>query len=154
MITATVESFMGAWPELQPHLPRHHEELALYKDKMPLDVSILRYASWEADGSLLFVAVRCDGALVGYFVGIIGTSPHYQTTLCCKMDVIYLTPEHRGAGTGRLLMTTIRAELKRRGCQVWYMGSKNHKPIEALFLACGFEPCETYFSQWIGDEHA
>jgi hypothetical protein len=26
------------------------------------------------------------------------------------------------------------------------MGSKNHKPIEQLFVACGFEPTETYFT--------
>lgn len=151
MITAAVESFVDCWPEFHALLPIHHKELALYQDKMPLDVDYARYASWEHDGSLLFVAVRENGNVIGYFAGLVGTSPHYQSTLCCKMDVIFLEEAHRGFGTGKLLMDTIRAELKRRGVQVWYMGSKNHKPIEALFMACGFEPMETYFSQWIGD---
>jgi hypothetical protein len=58
MITASVESFVDCWPELQPHLPRHHAELALYQDRMPLDVDFARYAAWEGDGSLVFVALR------------------------------------------------------------------------------------------------
>lgn len=151
MITAAVESFSDVWPELQPLLPLHHEELALYKEQMPLDVDPRRYIAWEHDGSLVFVGVRSDGGLIGYFAGLVGTSPHYRSTLACKMDVIYLHPDHRGFGTGKLLMSTVMAEMKRRGVKVVWMGSKNHKPIEQLFVACGFEPTETYFSQWIGD---
>jgi GNAT superfamily N-acetyltransferase len=151
MITASLESFVDCWPELQPHLPRHHAELALYQDRMPLDVDFARYAAWEGDGSLVFVALRDLGQMVGYFAGVVGTSPHYKSTLSCKMDVIWAEPEHRGLGAGKLLMTTVMAELKRRGVKVVWMGSKNHKPIEQLFVACGFEPTETYFSQWIGD---
>jgi GNAT superfamily N-acetyltransferase len=150
-ITAQVESFIDCWPDLQPLLPLHWAELAIHQDKMPLDVDYLTYHRQEEAGELLFITLRNRGDLVGYFAGLIGRSPHYKSTLACKMDVIYLYPEHRGFGAGKLLMDTIKAELKRRGVQVWYMGSKNHKPIEALFMACGFEPMETYFSQWIGD---
>lgn len=151
MITAQVEGFMAARTEMEPLLPLHWEELALYRDKMPLDVDWGRYAAWEEGGSLLFVTLRDDGRLVGYFVGVVGTSPHYQGTLMCKMDVVYLVPEHRGAGSGNLLMETIKRELLRRGVKLWWMGSKNHKPIEGLFRAHGFTQEEAYFAQWIGD---
>lgn len=151
MITAAVESFADVWPEMQPLLPLHHAELALFQDKMPLDVDVRRYFAWDNDGALLTVILRESGALIGYFVGIVGTSPHYQSTLMCKMDVVFLVKEHRGQKAGSLLLDTVKAELKRRGVKLWWMGSKVHLPIAPLLEAHGFELAETYHTQWIGD---
>lgn len=151
MITTHVESFIGAIPELAPLFPMHWEELALFKDRMPLDIDFCFYRAAEDRGELLFITSREAGRLVGYFVGIVGHSPHYQGTLTCKMDVVYLVPEHRGAGVGGQLVNAVEAELKRRGVKCWWMGSKNHKPIEALFVTHGFEPAETYFAKWLED---
>lgn len=154
MITAQHESFEACLEEMKPLLPLHWEELALFRDKMPLDPDYAYFVRQERAGQLQFVTLRQAGELLGYYVGMIGPSPHYKSTLTAKMDVIYLVPEHRGAGAGGMLMAEIRRGLKQRGVKLWWMGSKNHKPIEALFRAFGFTDEESYFALWIGDDDA
>lgn len=154
MITAQIESLTEQLPELKPLLPEHWAELALYQDRMPLDPDFAYYEAMDAAGKMLLATIRENGALVGYFVGILGASPHYRSTPMCKMDVVYVHPDHRGQHAGTLLLDTVKRELKRRGVRCWWVGSKNHKPIEWLFEQFGFERSETYFSMWIGDDDA
>lgn len=151
LLTSQVEGFIDCLDEVRPILTTHWHELGLYRDKMPLDPAWSYYEQAERRGEILFITLRLGGQLVGYFGGLLGPAPHYQSTLTCKMDVIYLAPEHRGLGIGKILLDATKAELTRRGVKLWWVGSKNHKPIEALFGAYGFEPTETYFSMWIGD---
>lgn len=152
LLTAQVETLADQIDTLKPLLPLHWEELALYKDRMPLDPDYAWYLRTEEEGRLLLVTLRADGEPVGYFVGTLGASPHYRSTPACKMDILYVHPDHRGASAGLLLLRTIRRELKRRGIKIWWMGSKNHKSIERLFERYGFDRAETHFSMWIGGD--
>jgi len=151
LFTTAVESFMAARPELEPVFPIHWEELALFKDKMPLDPCWESFAAYESTGKLLFVTLRERGRLAGYFVGIVAPALHYHGTLTAKMDLLYVVPEHRGNDGGNILLDAVMAELKRRGVQLVWMGSKNHKPIEGLFESRGFTHEESYFAKWIGE---
>jgi GNAT superfamily N-acetyltransferase len=153
MFTAVVEPFMSQVEELRPLLPLHWEELGIYKDRMPLDPEWEVYEAFEDSGALLYVPLRCAGALVGYFIGIITPGLHYRQTLTCKMDIAFVLPEHRGGG-GRVLFDAVKAELRRRGVALWWVGSKDHHPIEGFYEALGFERQETYFAMWLGDDHA
>lgn len=150
LFTAEVESFMENRAVLEDIFPRHWEEIAIFRDKMPLDPMWETYAQFEADGRLLFIGLRAAGCLVGYFVGMIAPGLHYGSTLTGKMDLIYIEPDFRGEGAGRLLMDAVLAEGKRRGVQMWWMGSKCHKPIEDFFRSYGFTQEETYFALWTG----
>lgn len=153
MFTAAPEPFMAQVEELKPLLPLHWKELAIYKDRMPLDPEWESYAVYEAAGRLMYVPLRQAGELIGYFLGIVGPGLHYQTTLTCKMDIAYVLPEYRGSA-GRILFDAVKAELKRRGVKLWWVGSKDHHPIEGFYEALGFERQETYFAMWIGDQDA
>lgn len=150
MITAAVEPFMSQREELLPLLPKHWEELAIYKDRMPLDPMWEVYDAHEQSGVLIYVALRKAGALIGYFIGMITPGLHYRRTLTCKMDIAYVLPEHRGKA-GRVLFDAVKAELKRRGVALWWVGSKDHHPIEGFFESLGFERQETYFAMWLGE---
>lgn len=152
MITAQIESFHKTLPELAPLLPVHWEELGLYQDKMPLDPAYGVYFDRENRGELLFVTVREDGRLIGYWISVIAPGLHYKTTLTNTMDILYVAPEHRGNDAGFLLADLVKAESIRRGVRLWWVGSKNHKQIEWFFERLGFERQETYFSMWLGDE--
>lgn len=154
MITAQVEPFSDVIEEIKPMLPGHWRELALYQDRMPLDPQWGAYIEREAQGSLVVVTLREAGAVIGYFWGFIAPGMHYQSTLTCTMDIMYVHPDHRGKHAGNLLLNTIRAELKRRGVKMWWMGSKNHKPIEWLYEGFGLERAEAYFCAWLGDDDA
>lgn len=151
MLTAQVESFIERLDELKPLLPGHWEELALNKDKVPLDPQYEVYFQREQRGELIFVTLRKDGALVGYFIAFIAPGLHYKTCLTCTMDIFYLHPDHRGGTAALRLFRFVMKELKRRGVNRAFFGSKMHKDSGRLFEALGFQPVETYYSAWIGD---
>jgi GNAT superfamily N-acetyltransferase len=151
MITAAPEPFMSQVEELKPLLPKHWKELAIYQDRMPLDPLWEVYDGLETAGQLLYVPLRKAGELIGYFIGVITPGLHYRQTLTCKMDIAFVLPEHRGKA-GTVLFDAVKAELKRRGVKLWWVGSKDHHPIERFYEMFGFERQETYFTMWLGDE--
>ena len=151
MITCQVEPFPPFLQEVKPILPIHWEELALHKEKVPLDPQYNVYLERDAQGGVISVTAREDGKLIGYFVGFIAPGLHYQTCLTCTMDIFYVHPDHRGGGTGYHLFKSAEKELKRRGVQRLFVGSKLHKDASWLFEKLGYEEVERYYSAWLGD---
>lgn len=151
MISAQIESFEDRLDELKPMLPEHHRELGLFQDRMPLDPNFPAYFEAERNGRLLFVTVREAGALIGYWISFINPGLHYQSTLTNQLDIYWVHPDHRGKHAGFALADLVKTESIRRGVKIWYAGSKNHKPSEWFFERLGFEKCESYFVQWIGE---
>jgi GNAT superfamily N-acetyltransferase len=151
MITCQVEPFLPFLEEVKPLLQQHWDELALHKDRVPLDPQYGVYRSRDADGAILLVTVREAGALVGYFVGFVAPGLHYQTCLTLQMDIFWVHPDHRGSGAGWMLFKTVEAEARRRGVQRMFVGSKLHKDASWLFARLGYEEVERYYSLWLGD---
>lgn len=150
MLTAQVENLTDSLEEMKPLFPIHWEELALNKDRVPLDPQYDVYLARDAAGGILYVTLRQDGKLVGYFVGFIAPGLHYQTCLTLTMDIYWTHPSIRGGTAAIRLFRTVEKEAKRRGVQRVVYGSKNHKDSSRLFGALGCEPIETYHSKWIG----
>jgi len=151
MITCQVEQWPAFIEEAKPMLPIHWEELALNKEKVPLDPQYHVYDDRHANGQVLVITVREDGLLVGYFIGFIAPGLHYKTCLTCQMDIFYIHPDHRGAGAGFHLFRAVEAECKRRGVNRLFVGSKMHKDASWLFEKLGYEEVERFYSTWIGD---
>lgn len=152
MLTTHIESFKERLGELQALLPLHYEELALNKDKVPLAPQYEVYVAREERDELLFVTMREAGALVGYFIGFIAPGLHYSTCLTCTMDIFYIHPAKRAQGLpGVRLFRAVEKELKRRGVQRWFVGSKCKADASKLFEFLDFDRVEIYYSKWIGD---
>lgn len=151
MITTHVESLTERLEEMLPLFPLHYEELALNKDKVPLDPQYNIYLERDARGEVVFVTMRDAGELVGYFVGFVAPGLHYRTCLTCTMDIFYVHPSKRNGTAGIRLFRAVEKELKRRGVQRWFVGSKCHKDASALFERLGFDRVEVYYSKWTGD---
>ncbi len=151
MVTAQLESFEWILPELKELIPGHWEELALNKDKVPLDPIYELYIGRERLGELLFMTLREGGKLIGYFLGFIAPGAHYRTCLTCTMDIFYVHPDYRGRTAELRLFRAVKQEIKARGVQRWFVGHKIHKDIGRFFIALGFEPVETHYSMWVGD---
>jgi GNAT superfamily N-acetyltransferase len=151
MMTAQVEPWEQALPELRPLFEDHWRELALNQEKVPLAVNYGIYAALDRAGQLLVVTLRDAGRVVGYFMGIVAPGLHYSTCLECKMDIFRVLPEARGRHAGTRLFRAVEAECKRRGVQRMFNGSKLHRDSGRLFAALGYTPVETYYSKWIGD---
>ncbi len=101
-----------------------------------------RFASLKAGNFPFFVAER-DGAVIGFaYAGPYRERPAYRFTV---QDAIYLAPEARGQGIGRLLLTALIAEAGRRGFRqmIGIVGnSQNHASI-GLHRSLGFEEVGT-----------
>lgn len=151
MITAQVEDFGPFMREVQPLLHLHWEELALNKDKVPLDPQYDVYDARDAAGQTLVVTLRDVGRLVGYFIGFIAPGLHYQTCLTLTMDIFWTHPDIRGGLAGVKLFREVEKEAKRRGVQRMFYGSKLHRDASRLFEFLKMDPVETYYSKWIGD---
>lgn len=151
MITILNESFTERLPELLPLLPLHYEELALNRDKVPLDPQYDLYEAREAAGQLMFSVVRDDGNLIGYFIGFKAPGLHYRTCLTLTMDIFYIHPDHRGSNVGYKLFKHVESEAKRAGVQRMFVGSKVHLDASWLFERLGYEKVETYYTNWLGD---
>ncbi len=151
MITFEIESFTDNLPELKTILPLHYEELALDKDKVPLSPQYDIYEARESLGELIFVTARDNGELIGYFIGFINPGLHYSTCLTCIMDIFYIHPDHRGSNFGFKLFDFVEKELKRRGVDRWFVGSKCHLDASWLFERLGFERVEVTYSKYMGD---
>lgn len=151
MITAHIESFEENLEYLKPLLPIHYKELALNQDKVPLSPQFDKYVATEKQGGLIFVTLRSAGQMVGYFIGFIAPGLHYSTCLTCQMDIFYVLPEHRGGGAGFQLFKFVEQQLKKRGVQRLFVGSKLHKDASWLFEKLNYTPVETYYSAWLGD---
>jgi hypothetical protein len=151
MITAQVEPYSKCLPELMECYDLHWEELALNKDKVPLDPQYDLYEARDDAGQLLLVTLRETGRLVGYFIGFIAPGFHYKTCLTLTMDIFWTHPDVRGGFSGVKLFRLVEKEAKRRGVHRMFYGSKMHKDASRLFEFLKMEPVEIYYSKWIGD---
>lgn len=151
MMTAAVEAWDDVLSELRPMLPHHYAELALDQDKVPLDPQWHVYAERNARGELVVVVLREAGAAIGYYWGFIAPGLHYASCLTCTMDIFYVHPGYRNGRAGMVLFQAVERELRRRGVQRWFVGTKLHADCGALFKRLGFEPIETYHSKWLGE---
>lgn len=151
MITAHVESLEERLDEIRVLLPEHYKELALNQDHVPLDPQYELYVDRERNGALLFMVLRDAGEMIGYFIGFVAPGLHYKTCLTCSMDIFYVRKDKRQGSAGVRLFRAVEAELRRRGVQRWFMGSKLHADASALFKRIGASPVETYYSKWLGE---
>lgn len=151
MLTTHVESLTDGLEEIKALLPAHYEALALNRDKVPLSPQWDVYRERDARGEVIYVTMRDAGELVGYFVGFVAPGLHYSTCLTCHLDIFWIKPDRRGAALpGIRLFRAVEAELKRRGVQRWFVGSKVHADASALFERLGFGKVEIYYSKWLG----
>lgn len=133
-------------------LALHYEELALNKDKVPLRPQWAVYRQREAAEGVVYVTLRDKGELIGYVVMFVAPGLHYETCLTAHMDILFVRPDRRDAAAkGVLLMLdALEAELRRRGVQRWFMGTKLKKDIGAIFKRRKFEAVEMTYSKWLG----
>lgn len=160
MITFAVESLKNCLHELKPLFEPHYEELALNKDKVPLDPNYEEYLRRDACGEALAVIARDRARIVGYFVGFVAPGLHYRTCLTLTMDIFWLHPEYRDGDSltqlesrmvAQGLFEHVEKEAKRRGVQRPFFGSKVHKDASYIFETMGMQPVEVYYSTWWGN---
>lgn len=110
-----VESYADVIGEIKPLLEMHWQEIATYRDHIPLDPDYARYQAAEAAGNLLILTARHRGVLVGYSIFFMLAHPHYKSTLFAMNDIIFLHPDLRGGMLGPRLIKASEEEVRSRG---------------------------------------
>jgi hypothetical protein len=154
VITVQIDNFEQCIPELKPLFLVHHAELALFQNRMPLDMDYPEYVRREREGSLFLCTVRRNVRIAAYYCAQVRPGFHYKSTLTGTMDIAYVVPEERNRGLALPLFRHTERELQRRGVKVWYSGCKLHNQLgmPALHRLLGFAPADLYLAKWIGGD--
>jgi hypothetical protein len=163
MITAHIERLSDTMEELKPFFGPHWDELALDKDKVPLDPQYEEYLRRENLGGVLLSVLREAGQVVAYFVGFTAPGLHYQTCLTLTMDIFWVHPDYRDGDSLEALEADMLAvqlfdsvveEAKRRGVQRVFFGSKWHKDAGEFFERyekVKLVKSDVYYCAWLGE---
>lgn len=149
-LTAQVESFRERLGELKELLPAHYDRLSTHKAHgIALDPQYDIYFAREAAGELVFVTLREDGRMVGYWIAFVAPGLHYKACLTAIGDIWFVVPKHLNGTAPLRLGRAVERELKRRGVRLWFAGEKLHFPCGRLYQALGMEPQECTWAKWL-----
>jgi GNAT superfamily N-acetyltransferase len=118
-----VEHFADVIGEIKPLLELHYQEIASFKEHIPLDPDYARYEELDAAGRLLIITARRDGALVGYSIFFLTNHVHYASTLVALNDIVFLHPAERSGGAGVRLFKESERIVRERGARMisWHI---------------------------------
>lgn len=136
--------------EVEPLLLRHWDEIALNKDKVPLDPDWDGYLKVEEAGLICAITARQDGVLVGYVNYFITRNLHYRSLLIADGDIFWMAPECRKGTAGLRMLRYAEGVLKELGVNKIINKVKLHFDIGVLFEHMGYKPIERIYAKMIG----
>lgn len=141
-------------PNLSDLLKAHWAELAVHKDRMPLDPDFGRFQVLEDAGVLRVWTARDGKTLVGYMAWFIQPHIHYRSTLTATEDLFLLDPEYRRGLQGCRMFTTCFDALRDLGVKRVMVHSKVHFEADrgglgVLFRRMGFEHTDNVWSMML-----
>lgn len=151
MVTYQVEDWFDCVAEMKLLWPLHWEEVALNRDKIPLEPDMDSYEAYAKAGALHVVTIRADGKIVGYHVSVVRPHLHYKSSLSAFVDMYYLHPDFRQGMTGVRLFKEVEKSLKARGVQKMFTGTKLSLDMGRIFERLGWHETERLYTKYIGD---
>lgn len=135
-----------AWPDcvadISQHWVAHWNEVALHKDEIPLDPDFGEYQRLHDAGQIHCTVARSRGLCVGYAVLVIRRHLHYRTSLTGFFDLYYIDPRFRRGWTGVRLFRHAEAEMRRRGVERLFTGTKVSLDMSMIFKRLGWTETE------------
>ncbi len=111
-------------------LPAAFAERLSYEDQTDIWHKVLR-----TPGNATLLAVTADGAVVGFLCG--GPERSGSTGFFAEIYGLYVLPEQRGQGTGRLLFRRFCAQLASIGLRSLLVRVLEANPVGAFYEALG-----------------
>ncbi len=151
MVTYQVEGWFDVKDEMSHLWPLHWQEVALNRDKIPLEPDFDSYAAYANSGMLHIVVARKDGEIIGYHFSVVRPHLHYKNSLSAFTDIYFIAPAHRTGRTPMRLFEHVEKTLKARGVKKLFTGTKLSLNAGPLFEHMGWTPTETLYTKYIGD---
>jgi len=145
------EFFVQVIDEIKPLLEKHWEEIALNKEKVPLDPDYDRYLFLEKSGILDIYTARENGKLMGYCITFTMPHIHYMSTVMASVDILYVDPSRRGKMAGVLLMKFVEEKMKEKGVQVFTHHVKVEHDYSSILKRLGYVEVERIYNKYLGD---
>jgi len=129
-------------------MEQHYAEVAHHPD-IPPECDTERYYLAEKLGLLRMYTVRVSGVLVGYWVGMVGFSLHYKSSLQARQDTLFIHPDYRHGLTGYRFLKWVDSQLTADGVEIVYNHGKllenERLNLEPLFIRMGYRPIYNVF---------
>ena len=145
-VTCQCERWKDICDEIRPLYVDHWKEMGL--SGSPLRIDDAKYAQMDMEGTLLVVAARDHGKLVGYFLNFLCRHPHYDL-LTAAMDVYYLDPKYRCGANGLKLFTEMEKECKKRAVGLMLATARMDRSpgAQSIFRMLGWENTRWVFEK-------
>jgi GNAT superfamily N-acetyltransferase len=141
-ITYAVERLPAVKAEIEAWAPAHWWEIAIFKDKIKLDVDWPRYQAIDDSGILRIITARDDGKLIGYFVGFLAENPRYKGLLRMQADIYYVARQYRGKHVGSGMFRFMEQVSRDLGAVEIVVGHKAHSDNSKFLEHLGYELIE------------
>lgn len=149
MITYLVEPWSQVKQEIVNLIDKHWEEVAVYRDQITLKIQWDAYDAMEKQGMLHCVALRNEGALIGYYIGIVKPHLHYADSLTCFTDVYFIDKAHRKGRAGIELFKIVEKTLHKRGVQRMIVSTKITLDMSPILQRLGFDETERVYMKLV-----
>jgi GNAT superfamily N-acetyltransferase len=151
VIAFDIEKLEKVRNDIDPLLQLHWEEIAMDRDKIPLDPDWEAYEALERAGGLVILTVRVNEELIGYAFWYVRKHLHYKQTKWAYNDVIFLKKEHRKQGLGGHLIRVCEEVLKEMGVDKiqWHVKATNDwtKVLEKM----GYQMEDYVVGKYVGE---
>lgn len=155
-MTFQAEPWWQAESEIRKLVDVHWRELAVFQDRMKLAIKWAHYRELDQRVSMpilqLTTARTMQRELAGYWINVINTHPHYESTVCAFQDSYFLLPQYRKGNTGLALMLEMQANAKLAGAECIIGSDKDHLSMQGLFEYCKFMSPGRQYMKWIGGD--
>ena len=142
MVAYQVERFLSVMGEIKPLLEQHWQEIAVHKDRFPLNPDYEKYEIMDKMGILHIVTAREDGVLIGYFISFVMPHLHYRDCIFAMNDILFIAKKHRHGSLGTKLIYHAKEELKKIGAHRLCLHVKIDHDFGPLLERMGFECTE------------
>lgn len=146
----TVERFSQVRHEAEVLFHEQYNLMDCDREVIPLEPDYDELNQSCALGRLLFIACRCDGAMVGYYLAVIRPHILSRQSLTSFQIGFYLHPQHRSGGRAMHMLDMATHCARLLGVNRMY-GSANLEyqggRVGRLLELAGYRPIETVFSK-------
>lgn len=139
----SVESYFD---EILPLIKSHFHEVSYYSKDFQLNVNKDMYLSLDKKDAMKLFVVKSKGKCIGYSSYYLMKHPHVNI-LQAHQDAIYLRPDYRKHGIGKMLIQFADNLFKQLGVSVVFNTVTTKVDFSEMLLSMGYERAEQLYAR-------